>query len=98
MGLANICVADDVFDAELERLIGDIAANSSFSHAANKRLLTETDGLPLGAGLAHDIIAARAAGRACMSASRRSRSGSDGTRSCRRLMQRSSIFRNASCA
>jgi enoyl-CoA hydratase/carnithine racemase len=55
MGLANICVADDQFDAELNRLTADIAANSSFSHAANKRLVMLTDGLPIKAGLAHEI-------------------------------------------
>lgn len=55
MGLANLCVADDAFEAELAKLTSDIAANSPFSHAANKRLLNDTDGLPLGAGLAHEV-------------------------------------------
>jgi enoyl-CoA hydratase len=55
MGLANICVADAGFDAELAGLINRIEANSSFSHAANKRLLRETDGLSLPAGLSHEI-------------------------------------------
>jgi enoyl-CoA hydratase len=45
MGLANACVD----------LVAEIAANSPFSHAANKRLLMHTDGLPIGAGLAHEI-------------------------------------------
>jgi hypothetical protein len=35
--------------------VAEIAANSSYSHAANKRLLDHTDGLPLAAGLAHEI-------------------------------------------
>lgn len=55
MGLANVCVPDNDFDASIERLGADILKNSAFSHAANKRLLTETDGLPLGASLAHEI-------------------------------------------
>lgn len=56
IGLANICVADDAFDAELDRLAADILANSWFSHRANKRLVRETDGLSLQAGLAHEIF------------------------------------------
>lgn len=56
IGLANICVADDAFDAELDRLAADILANSWFSHRANKRLVRETDGLSLEAGLAHEIF------------------------------------------
>lgn len=55
MGLANVCVADDAFDAAIDALVAEIAANSSFSHAANKRLMDHTDGLPLPAGLAHEI-------------------------------------------
>ncbi len=61
MGLANMCVADEVFDAELAALAKTILANSWFSHRANKRLLVETDGLPLDAGLAHEVF--RGAGR-----------------------------------
>lgn len=55
MGLANMCVADDQFEAELKKLTADITANSSYSHAANKRLVTLTDGLPIKAGLSHEI-------------------------------------------
>ncbi len=55
MGLANICVTDEAFDAELEALARQILANSWFSHRANKRLVTQTDGLPLAAGLAHEV-------------------------------------------
>jgi len=61
MGLANMCVADEVFDAELASLAKTILANSWFSHRANKRLLVETDGLTLKAGLAHEVF--RGAGR-----------------------------------
>ncbi len=55
IGLANICVADDEFDAALSALSAQILANSWFSHRANKRLLRDTDGLPLDAGLSHEI-------------------------------------------
>jgi enoyl-CoA hydratase/carnithine racemase len=56
MGLANTCVADDAYDATIDAWVAEIAANSSFSHAANKRLLDQTDGLPLPAGLSHEIF------------------------------------------
>jgi enoyl-CoA hydratase/carnithine racemase len=55
IGLADVCVADAEFDARLDALAAQILANSWFSHRANKRLLRETDGLPLEAGLAHEI-------------------------------------------
>lgn len=55
IGLANACVPDAEFDAAIAALTAEILANSSFSHAANKRLLTHTDGLPIGAGLAHEV-------------------------------------------
>lgn len=55
MGLANVCTPDADFDTHLERLTDEILANAPFSHAANKRLLLETDGIPLSAGLAHEI-------------------------------------------
>src|SRR5690349_21880903 len=53
IGLADLCVADAEFDTGLDSLADQILANSWFSHRANKRLLRETDGLPIGAGLAH---------------------------------------------
>jgi enoyl-CoA hydratase/carnithine racemase len=56
IGLANICVADDAFEARIESLAREILANSWFSHRANKRLVRQTDGLPLPAGLAHEIF------------------------------------------
>jgi enoyl-CoA hydratase len=55
MGLANMCVPDEAFDAELDALAATILANSWFSHRANKKLLVETDGLSLGEGLAHEV-------------------------------------------
>jgi enoyl-CoA hydratase/carnithine racemase len=61
-GLANICVPDAEFDATLDKLATDILANSWYSHRANKALLAETDGLPLEAGLAHEIYKTRGRG------------------------------------
>jgi enoyl-CoA hydratase/carnithine racemase len=55
MGLANLCVSDEDFDAAIDELIGQILSQSSFSHAANKRLLMATDGMAQDAGLAHEI-------------------------------------------
>lgn len=55
MGLANACLPDDGFLEGVEVWTSEIAANSPFSHAANKRLLDLTDGLPLPAGLAHEV-------------------------------------------
>jgi enoyl-CoA hydratase len=55
MGLANFCFPDASFEADVEKLIAEILANSWFSHRANKKLIANTDGLPLTAGLAHEI-------------------------------------------
>jgi enoyl-CoA hydratase len=55
MGLANLCVPDSEFDDQIAALSAQILANSWFSHRANKRLLLQTDGLPLEAGLAHEV-------------------------------------------
>lgn len=55
MGLANFCVPDDAFEAEVEKLTTEILGNSWFSHRANKRLVDDTEGLSLKAGLAHEI-------------------------------------------
>jgi enoyl-CoA hydratase len=56
IGLANMCVANEDFETGLAALAASILANSSFSHAANKTLLRDTDGLPLAAGLAHEVF------------------------------------------
>ncbi|WP_441232072.1 enoyl-CoA hydratase/isomerase family protein [Tardiphaga sp. 215_C5_N2_1] len=56
MGLVNACFPDDEFETGIESWVDEIASNSSFSHAANKRLLDSTDGLPLPAGLAHEVF------------------------------------------
>ncbi len=55
IGLANFCVPDDQFDAELQSLVTQILANSWFSHGANKRLLRDTDGMTQAVGLAHEV-------------------------------------------
>jgi enoyl-CoA hydratase/carnithine racemase len=55
IGLANLVVPDDQFDNEIVDLASQILANSWFSNRANKRLLLETDGLPLPVGLAHEV-------------------------------------------
>jgi enoyl-CoA hydratase/carnithine racemase len=62
MGLANGCFEDAGFDDEVEKFARSVLENSWFSNAANKRLLIETDGLPLAAGLAHESY--RTEGRA----------------------------------
>lgn len=55
IGLANACYEDAEFDAEVEGFARSILANSWFSNSANKRLLIETDGVPLAQGLAHEV-------------------------------------------
>lgn len=56
IGLANICVANEDCESGLAALADSILANSSFSHAANKKLLVDTDGLPQKVGLAHEVF------------------------------------------
>jgi enoyl-CoA hydratase/carnithine racemase len=56
MGLANFCFDDAAFDSGVASLAAELLAGSWFSHRANKRLLRETDGLPLDAGLAHEVF------------------------------------------
>ncbi len=55
MGLVNWCVGDEFFAAELDRYTQAILANSWFSLRAGKRLYRDTEGLPLHAGLSHEI-------------------------------------------
>lgn len=62
MGLINLCVADDMFEAEVERLARDIANLSWHSHRGNKALLSATSDLPLEAGLAHEVFASPGVG------------------------------------
>ena len=55
MGLAAMCVPDADYDQAVAELAQTILAQSPHSHRANKRLILETDGLPLAAGLAHEV-------------------------------------------
>ncbi len=55
MGLVNWCVPDAGFDTALATMARSILANSWYSLRANKRLYLETEGLPLRAGLSHEI-------------------------------------------
>ena len=57
IGLANRCLPAANFFAEVEAFARQVLTNSWFSHRANKRLLLETDGAPLAAGLAHEVYA-----------------------------------------
>jgi enoyl-CoA hydratase/carnithine racemase len=61
-GLANACVPDAELGAQVDALVADVAQQSWFSHRANKRLLLETDGLPLAAGLAQESFRTEGAG------------------------------------
>lgn len=56
IGLAEYVVPLASFDAEIASLAARIAAQSGFSHRANKRLLAATDGLPLDAGLQWEVL------------------------------------------
>lgn len=55
MALANFCFPDDEFNAAVDAFCAEVLQNSWFSLRANKRLLRETDGMSLDAGLAHEI-------------------------------------------
>jgi enoyl-CoA hydratase/carnithine racemase len=61
LGLANVVFPDASFDADLRAYCDAMLKNSWFSLRANKRLLNDTDGLSLAAGLAHEIY--RSSGR-----------------------------------
>lgn len=62
MQLANACFADEAFEQEVEKFARAILANSWFSLRENKRLLIETDGMTLEAGLAHEVFRTRGTG------------------------------------
>ncbi len=55
MGLVNYCFSDAVFEAELRKLTDTIVANAWHTLRGNKRLLRETEGMPLAEGLAHEV-------------------------------------------
>ncbi len=62
IGLANRCLPAETFFDGVEAFARQVLTNSWFSHRANKRLLIETDGAPLAAGLAHEVYAGRGVG------------------------------------
>ena len=62
IGLVELCIPDERFEAELATFTSAIVANSWFSHRGNKCLMLETDGLSLTDGLAHEFF--HRAGRA----------------------------------
>ena len=68
MGLANFCVPDAELDAAVAKFTADVLANSWRSSWAIKKLIDDTDGLPLRAGLAHEIH--RSEGRGTETAAR----------------------------
>ncbi|MBV9331927.1 MAG: enoyl-CoA hydratase/isomerase family protein [Alphaproteobacteria bacterium] len=55
IGLANFCVPDAELDEAVAAFARDVLANSWRSSRAIKRLVDDTEGLPLKAGLAHEI-------------------------------------------
>lgn len=56
MGLCEAVFSDETFESDLRSFAAQILANSSFSHAANKRLLEATDSDPLDAGLQWEVM------------------------------------------
>jgi len=55
IGLANFCVPDAELEKVASDFIKDILANSWRSSRAIKKLIDDTDGMPLKAGLAHEV-------------------------------------------
>ncbi|MEM7327845.1 MAG: enoyl-CoA hydratase/isomerase family protein [Pseudomonadota bacterium] len=55
MGLCEAVFSDEAFEDELRAFAKQILANSTFSHAANKKLLEATDTVRLDAGLQWEI-------------------------------------------
>ncbi len=55
MGLCEAVFEDASFEVDLRAFAQQILSNSSFSHAANKRLLEATDADPIDAGLQWEI-------------------------------------------
>ena len=56
MGLAELVFETQTFKDDVEAFARQILQNSSFSHAANKRLLDATDCSPLDAGLQREVM------------------------------------------
>jgi enoyl-CoA hydratase/carnithine racemase len=55
MGLANFCVPDAALASEAERFCADVLANSWRSNRAMKKLIADTDGMTLRAGVAWEL-------------------------------------------
>lgn len=55
IGLANLCVPADELDSRARELCAMILANSARSHRAIKKLLLDTEGMPLAQGLAWEL-------------------------------------------
>ena len=55
MGLANICVPDAELEGTVSEFVKDVLANSWRSSRAIKKLIDDTDGMTLKAGLAHEV-------------------------------------------
>ena len=62
IGLANKCFSDATFEEEVIAVADQIITNSWFSLRENKRLVRETDGVPLEAGLAYEVYHSPGAG------------------------------------
>lgn len=62
IGLCELVFPQAVFEQAVEEMGRQIVANSSFSHAANKRLLDSTDGQPLDAGLLWEVMESEGVG------------------------------------
>jgi enoyl-CoA hydratase/carnithine racemase len=71
MGLANFCVPDGELEATAAAFVKDVLANSWRSSRAIKRLIDDTDGMSLKAGLAHEVH--RSEGRGSETAERLAR-------------------------
>jgi enoyl-CoA hydratase/carnithine racemase len=55
IGLANFCVPEEELDSAVAVFIGDVLGNSWRSNRAIKKLVDDTDGMTLKAGLAHEF-------------------------------------------
>ncbi|MGN6691908.1 MAG: enoyl-CoA hydratase/isomerase family protein [Sphingopyxis sp.] len=56
MGLVNYCVDDDALDAKTAELAALVLGNSRHSNAENKRLIYDTDGMAIAAGLNYELM------------------------------------------
>lgn len=62
MGLCNSCYPDEGFEKAIETFCTEMLANSWFSLRANKKLLRDTDGMSIEAGLAYEIYQSEGVG------------------------------------